>query len=151
MDINPIGVAVPFFFLLIGIEYWALRRKQRSVRLNDAITDMSCGLGDQSMSLLVKGAVLIPYQLAYQHVGLFKMPTNEVWTWVFGFMAVDFCYYWYHRFSHRVNIGWATHSVHHQSEEYTSVWLCGSLGSVNSSAGLSIYRWRPWVCRLKST
>ena len=118
MDINPIGVAVPFFFLLIGIEYWALRRKQRSVRLNDAITDMSCGLGDQSMSLLVKGAVLIPYQLAYQHVGIFKMPTNEVWTWVFGFMAVDFCYYWYHRFSHRVNIGWATHSVHHQSEEY---------------------------------
>ena len=29
--------------------------------------------------------------------------------------------YWYHRFSHRVNFAWATHVVHHQSEEYNLI------------------------------
>jgi alkylglycerol monooxygenase len=31
---------------------------------------------------------------------------------------VDLAYYWFHRTSHRVRFVWATHVVHHQSEEY---------------------------------
>jgi hypothetical protein len=31
---------------------------------------------------------------------------------------VDFCYYWFHRASHRINFLWAGHAVHHQSEHY---------------------------------
>jgi alkylglycerol monooxygenase len=31
---------------------------------------------------------------------------------------VDFVYYWWHRLSHRVNLLWAVHVVHHQSEDY---------------------------------
>ena len=34
------------------------------------------------------------------------------------FVLVDFLYYWTHRLSHRVNILWAGHVVHHSSEEY---------------------------------
>ena len=34
------------------------------------------------------------------------------------FLGVDFCYYWFHRMAHHINIGWATHVVHHSSEEY---------------------------------
>jgi hypothetical protein len=37
---------------------------------------------------------------------------------VTAFVLVDFAYYWFHRASHRVNFIWATHVVHHQSEEY---------------------------------
>jgi hypothetical protein len=33
-------------------------------------------------------------------------------------VGVDFLYYWFHRFGHEVNAGWAAHVVHHQSEEY---------------------------------
>jgi hypothetical protein len=33
-------------------------------------------------------------------------------------VGVDFLYYWWHRLSHEVNIMWAAHSVHHQSEDY---------------------------------
>ena len=33
-------------------------------------------------------------------------------------MAWDFCYYWFHRFSHEISILWAAHAVHHQSEDY---------------------------------
>ncbi|MEE2758276.1 MAG: sterol desaturase family protein [Myxococcota bacterium] len=118
MDINPIGVAVPFFLLLIGIEWLVLRKQKKDVRINDAITDMSCGLGDQTISLLAKSTVLIPYVALQTHYGAARWAMDSVWTWVIGFIVTDFCFYWYHRFSHRVNLGWATHAVHHQSEEY---------------------------------
>jgi hypothetical protein len=42
-------------------------------------------------------------------------------TWYYGlflFVLVDFFYYWAHRWSHEVNLFWAGHVVHHQSEEY---------------------------------
>ncbi|WP_240950356.1 sterol desaturase family protein [Novosphingobium sp. ERN07] len=37
---------------------------------------------------------------------------------VAGFFAVEFAYYWFHRFSHTVRWMWATHAVHHSSREY---------------------------------
>jgi hypothetical protein len=30
----------------------------------------------------------------------------------------DLCYYWLHRLGHEINVLWAAHVVHHQSEEY---------------------------------
>ncbi len=33
------------------------------------------------------------------------------------FVGVDFLFYWFHRFGHRTNIGWAAHSPHHSTEE----------------------------------
>jgi len=39
-------------------------------------------------------------------------------TWVVMFVVVDFCYYWFHRLAHEWNWSWASHSVHHSSEEY---------------------------------
>jgi len=34
------------------------------------------------------------------------------------FIAVDFTYYWAHRFGHKMELFWANHSVHHSSEHY---------------------------------
>ena len=33
-------------------------------------------------------------------------------------VLADFMYYWEHRFSHRVGIAWATHTVHHSSPHF---------------------------------
>eukprot|EP00698_Gefionella_okellyi_P012615 TRINITY_DN3412_c0_g1_i1.p1 TRINITY_DN3412_c0_g1~~TRINITY_DN3412_c0_g1_i1.p1 ORF type:complete len:412 (-),score=37.51 TRINITY_DN3412_c0_g1_i1:1270-2505(-) len=38
--------------------------------------------------------------------------------WILMCLAVDFSFYWWHRFSHSWNVLWATHGVHHSSEEY---------------------------------
>jgi sterol desaturase/sphingolipid hydroxylase (fatty acid hydroxylase superfamily) len=35
------------------------------------------------------------------------------------FVGQDFCYYWYHRASHRIRWFWLTHSVHHSPNELT--------------------------------
>jgi sterol desaturase/sphingolipid hydroxylase (fatty acid hydroxylase superfamily) len=40
------------------------------------------------------------------------------WTWVLAMLAADFTYYWMHRLEHEHRILWASHSVHHSSEDY---------------------------------
>ena len=46
-------------------------------------------------------------------------PLTDWRTWVVGFFAVEFAYYWFHRLSHRVRWMWASHAVHHTPEEMT--------------------------------
>lgn len=54
----------------------------------------------------------------FAHHRLFDVPAGSAGAWAACFLGVDFLYYWFHRFSHEVNAGWAAHVVHHQSEEY---------------------------------
>jgi alkylglycerol monooxygenase len=117
VGINFIALAIPFFFLLIGIELAVAKVKQRKVyRFADALTDLGCGIGQQMGSLLFSGLLLGAYAALYEHVRLVTLPT---WAqWVLAFVGVDFLYYWWHRLSHEVNLLWAAHVVHHQSEDY---------------------------------
>ncbi|KAJ3250998.1 hypothetical protein HK103_002938 [Boothiomyces macroporosus] len=46
------------------------------------------------------------------------MYDSNLATWFFTFIATDFCYYWFHRMAHEVNIMWAGHVIHHSSEYY---------------------------------
>ena len=114
---NFIALAIPFFLLFIGVELLVARAKKRQVyRLADALADMGCGISQQVTVLFYAGFLLAAYGLAYDHARLFTLP---VWAgWVLAFIGVDFFYYWWHRLSHEVNILWAAHVVHHQSEDY---------------------------------
>ncbi len=119
VNINPIGIAVPFFFALLGIEILLARRSKRPLhRLNDSMADLTCGMGDQLIGVFSKAIPLAVYALVEAQFGLLELGTSSPWVWLAAMLLVDHQYYWYHRFSHRVNFGWATHVVHHQSEEY---------------------------------
>lgn len=39
----------------------------------------------------------------------------ELWSWLLGYIAVDFIYYWKHRMLHVTELGWALHEPHHSS------------------------------------
>ena len=115
--LNPIAVAVPFFFVLIGAELaWAKKKKVSVYRFADSITDLSCGIASQIEAALLGTTILAIYTLVYAH-RLFTIE-RPVWQWVIAFFTVDFVYYWWHRASHEVNFMWAAHVVHHQSEDY---------------------------------
>ncbi len=119
MALNPIGVAIPFFFLLIGVEYAVGRARGVQVyRLNDTLTDLACGIGDRLLEVLTAGLLLIAYESLYAHARLVDLADTPWLAWGVALIGVDLGYYWYHRFSHRTHLGWATHVVHHQSEEY---------------------------------
>lgn len=116
---NYIAMAIPVFFLLIGVEIWFARREALEVaRFNDAVSDLSCGTIQQMLGLFSKAAVFGAYALLYEHFHWLEISKSSAWAWVACFLGVDFFYYWFHRFSHESNFAWAAHVVHHQSEDY---------------------------------
>jgi alkylglycerol monooxygenase len=115
---NLIHLAIPVFFLLIAVELLAARLLERDVyRLSDSLSDLSCGILDQIVGIFLKTALFAGYIYVYQSHRLFTVPRESALAWVACFLGVDFFYYWFHRWSHEVNAGWAAHIVHHQSEE----------------------------------
>ncbi len=114
-----IQLAIPVFFLLIGIELVAARLLERdSYRLSDSVGDLSCGVLQQLGGVFLKTALFAGYAGLYAGYRQFEIPMGAAWAWVLCFVGHDFFYYWFHRFSHEVGAGWAAHVVHHQSEEY---------------------------------
>jgi sterol desaturase/sphingolipid hydroxylase (fatty acid hydroxylase superfamily) len=119
MPVNYIVLAIPVFFALIGLELLLTRVLERdSYSLADSLNDLSCGIVQQLVEVFAKTALFAGYAFLYGAVRAFDIPLNSAWAWVACFLGVDLCYYWFHRVSHRVNAVWATHVVHHQSEEY---------------------------------
>lgn len=108
----------PRFFILIGIEVIYDRIRHRQLyRLNDAISNISCGIFEQITGVFAKVFTVALYAFIYDHWRLFTIP--DAWyTFIILFLAVDFAYYWAHRKSHEINLFWIGHVVHHQSEEY---------------------------------
>jgi alkylglycerol monooxygenase len=118
MGPSLIALAVPLFFLGMAWEGWAGRRRGvRVFRTGDALADVGCGVAQQLVALLVSNALVLEvYQAVHVH---------RIWTlpgawlpWVGAVVGVELAYYWWHRLSHEVNLLWAAHVVHHQSEDY---------------------------------
>lgn len=117
--VNLIVFAIPFFFLMIGVEYVLSVVARRSLyRWNDTVNDLSMGIVDQLVGVTFSWlSLVLSYTVVYHYFHVFEMG-NEWYVWVGAFLAKDFGYYWAHRLSHEMNLGWATHIAHHQSEEY---------------------------------
>jgi alkylglycerol monooxygenase len=119
MDLNPVTLAIPIYFMLIGIELLADQfQRARTYRLNDALTNISCGTGQQVVGVFLKVLAIGVYTFVYENFRMFEIPP----TWA-AFVAVfildDLAYYWAHRMSHEINLFWnGGHVVHHQSEDY---------------------------------
>ncbi len=118
MRSNYIALAVPFFFLLIGIELVVARARRRSVyRVGDALGDVGCGMFQQVLLVFLAGASIALYTWVYDRFRVVTWSSALV-PWAIALVGVDFLYYWWHRLSHEVNLLWAAHVVHHQSEDY---------------------------------
>jgi sterol desaturase/sphingolipid hydroxylase (fatty acid hydroxylase superfamily) len=142
MDARFIAAAIPFFFVLIGVEILILRRQSRrrgrdvGYALHDSIANLSCGVGQQVIGAFYGLLTLAGYTLVYDHARLFTVSPRSIGAWVALTFALDLCYYAFHRASHRINFIWAGHVVHHQSEQYNlsvalrQSWFVGLVGWV---------------------
>jgi sterol desaturase/sphingolipid hydroxylase (fatty acid hydroxylase superfamily) len=116
---NYIALAIPFFFVLILVELFIERRRKRAwYRFSDAVTNIGCGVTSQVVNLFFRGALLWGYVWVYENHRLIDLSSSPVVAWTIAFVGVDFLYYWWHRASHEVNLLWAAHIVHHQSDDY---------------------------------
>ncbi|MBC8172890.1 MAG: sterol desaturase family protein [Chitinophagales bacterium] len=116
--VNYIVLAIPVFFLLIGVEVIIDKMKKTGYyRLHDAISNMNAGIAEQVTGAFLKIFVVGIYIFIYERFRLTTVGTSPI-TWILLFVGVDFFYYWFHRFAHEINFLWGGHVVHHQSEEY---------------------------------
>jgi sterol desaturase/sphingolipid hydroxylase (fatty acid hydroxylase superfamily) len=138
-----IQASIPLFFLLIGAELlWSRVTGRRVLRLNDSLSDLSCGILSQLSGIFTKLLTIGIFIWVAEHWSLqtlwpaipswperapmfgaaafpyFGVDVAALTSWALVFVLVDFCYYWSHRYAHEVNILWAGHVVHHSSEEY---------------------------------
>src|ERR1700733_5274013 len=119
MEEKYVALEIPFFILMMGVE-GALARRNPGLRYRfaDSITNLSCGIGQQVLEPFLRTLGLATYILLYAKLRVFTVPASSIVGWVALLLGVDFFYYVFHRASHRVNVFWAAHVVHHQSEEF---------------------------------
>lgn len=96
---------------------WDARQRTGIYRLGDTLTNLGCGVMDQTTGLFAKVLTIAAFTAVYE-LRIFDSWPSGAAGFALAFVAGDFAYYWSHRWSHRVNLFWIGHVVHHQSEDY---------------------------------
>ena len=115
--------AVPIIIaLILGEAIYSNIKGLNFYKTNDTLGSYGLLAGNVVVSLLTKGSFLLFNIYLYQ----FRLFTINDLMHVFfvvalTFVTVDFLYYWFHRFSHRIKFLWAMHMNHHSSEEMNFV------------------------------
>jgi len=127
--------ATPAFIVLMLAECLVARlRRVGEYRLADAVTSVGLGALSTYVGVFARLLSFGAYLFVYRHARLTTLDAGAWWVWVAALVGYDFLYYWYHRLGHEVNLLWAAHVVHHQSEDYN---LSTALRQTSSSYLLS--------------
>lgn len=113
---DPILYATPVFALALGAEGLALRGTRRAYTFRRLASALGCLAWDQIVNLATLAVFLGAYG-AIHGASALRLAHGPVAILV-AIVLHDVAYYAYHRASHRVNVLWAVHVVHHQSDHY---------------------------------
>lgn len=134
--------AIPGFIFLILAEWlYGLARGRNTYRVADTISSISLGSISRLRGLLFLGFGAWFYTRASDGYHLLELPSEGVGIWLLAMLAYDFSYYWFHRISHEVNLFWAAHVVHHQSEDYN----LGTALRQSGSGLIGFIFYLPWL------
>lgn len=124
---DPVLFAIPFFLLLLALEWFAARRLEEfeserapagAYRADDAWASISMGLVSVATTAGWKFLALLGYAAIYTYLAPWHLSPSRWYTWVIALVGVDLLYYCYHRIAHRVRLIWATHQAHHSSQYF---------------------------------
>jgi sterol desaturase/sphingolipid hydroxylase (fatty acid hydroxylase superfamily) len=131
---DPVLFAVPFFLLLLILEWTAARRLEPiedhaaqaepgrpgsgAYLQRDAWASISMGLVSVATTAAWKFLALLGYAAIYAYVAPWQLSPRQWYTWVIAIVGVDLLFYTYHRIAHRVRLIWATHQAHHSSQYF---------------------------------
>jgi sterol desaturase/sphingolipid hydroxylase (fatty acid hydroxylase superfamily) len=132
---DPVLFAVPFFLLLLIIEWMAARKLEHvgtaaqadtepgrptsgAYLKRDAWASIWMGLVSVATTAGWKFLALLGYAAIYAYLAAWHLPATQWYTWVIAILGVDLLFYAYHRIAHRVRLIWATHQAHHSSQYF---------------------------------
>ena len=111
-------IAMPAFLLLVLFEkWWGWRKKKDTVRNMDMISSLSSGVTNVTKDVLGLSISILAYGWLVKQITVYQV-TSTWLTYVIAFFALDFAGYWVHRWSHRINLFWNLHIIHHSSEDF---------------------------------
>lgn len=115
--------------LVLAEIIWNWKNDRKVYESKDTLTNLLIMVGHQIFKILLVG-----YQLSILNFiskfSFFELPQNAL-VFLVCFILSDFIYYWYHRLSHKLQLLWAFHLVHHSSTKmnystaYRLHWLNG--------------------------
>lgn len=105
------------FFLIFLVEWWWMARqnKARYFNVKRSVTNFSLGGSYLVCEMALQMLIVLPICLWLYQFRLFTIPVTW-WTAVPIFVGIEFCYYWFHRASHRINWFWTAHITHHSDD-----------------------------------
>lgn len=101
-------------FLAVELVRYGVKKKLTWSLMGDAVTNYITLGAFILLSTIVFGAFFV---FSYFYLAQFAILDIQI-NWLTVCVCVvlaDLVYYWAHRFMHRVNLAWATHTVHHSS------------------------------------
>ena len=104
-------------FLVVELVRYAVRKRLNWSLAGDTVTNFVTQLLFFVVSALLFFTLYLSGLAFFHQFALIEIDTNW-WTLAVCVVLADFAYYWEHRFSHRVAIAWATHTVHHSSPHF---------------------------------
>ncbi|WP_118182695.1 sterol desaturase family protein [Paraburkholderia phosphatilytica] len=101
------------------IEAWVLTRKPNAnFDWNEVMLSFADLIGRKLLAFLPISLAAPIFDFAWEH-RIHTMSMHSVLAVLLLFIGQEFCYYWYHRASHRIRFFWATHAVHHSPNQLT--------------------------------
>lgn len=120
-EASGIMTFVVYFFLfnlgLIILEVLFDFFSSKERRWKDSGANFIIFLINQLLEKTIIGSVGVICLMLFHWITPLNIPMN-FFTWIIAFFVADFTYYWMHRLEHEHRILWASHSVHHSSEDY---------------------------------
>jgi alkylglycerol monooxygenase len=118
MHYQLLALAVPFFVVFMLLEYLVARQKKLPYfNLHNSVANISIGIAERLLDVMVAGFFYFIYDRLQKNYGLFDIKASAA-LWVLLLLCTDLVWYWYHRLAHEINLFWAVHIVHHQSEDF---------------------------------
>ena len=108
-----------FSLVFLGVELirYAIRKKLNWSLAGDTVTNFVTQVFFVVISFVLFFTFYVSALSYFHQFALFDISTSW-WTLALCVVLADFAYYSEHRFSHRVALAWATHTVHHSSPHF---------------------------------
>ena len=101
------------FLLFEFVRYIVIKKMSWNI-VGDTITNYVTLVAFYFLAIITIGTFYIASYFQIHEVAIFEINTNWA-TVIICIVLADLIYYWEHRFMHRVNLAWSTHTVHHSS------------------------------------
>lgn len=108
---------IAMVLLVLGEYFLSRLMKKKVFEFSDSLTNMACGVLERTIFVPFVVIYYASFTYFHENFSFTHLAVNPFTTFAL-FIAVDFLWYWYHRAGHEINVLWAAHITHHQSEEY---------------------------------